>query len=234
MITKPFSAMILAAGYGKRLNPLTLTTPKPMIKINNITLLQNTIDFLFNINCQEIVINTHYKHEFINDFINKNYKHKKIILSYENKILDTAGGVKNALPLFSNNEVLVTNSDIFWTKENLVDIVKLINNYKSFEKCKLLLVSEKKAHGISKRNGDFILQKNFVKRWIFNNKLFFYSGIQMLSLKILKNYSLNKFSFNLVWDDLILNKSLYGSVMYSHWYHVGDIKGLEEAKNCNT
>ena len=85
MIPKPFSAMILAAGYGKRLNPLTLNIPKPLIKINKISLLQNTIDFLFRLNCNKIVINTHYKSEVINDFIKKNYNHKKIILLYEKK-----------------------------------------------------------------------------------------------------------------------------------------------------
>ncbi len=234
MINKPFSAMILAAGFGKRLNPLTLKMPKPMIKINNITLLQNTINILLSINCKEIVINTHYKHEYIKNFIDKNYDHKNIILSYEKEILDTAGGVKNALPLFSNNAVLVVNSDVFWREENLKDIIKLINNYKAHEQCRLLLVPEDKVHGISKKKGDFVLEKNIVKRCYSNKFYFYYSGLQILYLNILKDYSQKKFSFNLLWDDLILKQSLYGSVMNSQWYHVGDIKGLKEAKNSIT
>mgnify|MGYP001236894888 CR=1 FL=1 len=229
MIPKPFSAMILAAGYGKRLNPLTVNIPKPLIKINKISLLQNTIDFLFRLNCNKIVINTHYKSDIINDFIKKNYNHKKIILLYEKKILDTAGGVKNALSLFNRQEILVTNSDIFWKEENLTDIVKFIKNYNSHQYCKLLLVPKEKAHGINRDNGDFVLNKGQVKRWNFNEKNYFYSGLQILSLRILNDYSYKKFSFNVIWDDLILKKSLYGSVMNSHWYHVGDKKGLAEA-----
>ena len=156
------------------------------------------------------------------------------MLSYEKEILDTAGGVKNALPLFNNNKVLITNSDIFWKKENLKDIMKFINNEKSYELCKLLLVSEEKAHGLSKKNGDFFLENKSVKRWNSTKKKFYYSGLQMLCLNVLKNYSFKKFSFNLIWDDLILQKSLYGDVMNSHWYHIGDIKGLKEAKNSIT
>ena len=173
MIPKPFSAMILAAGYGKRLNPLTVNIPKPLIKINKISLLQNTIDFLFKLNCHKIVINTHYKSEVINDFIKKNYNHKKIILLYEKKILNTAGGVKNALSLFNRQEILVTNCDIFWKKENLTDIVKFINDYNSHQYCKLLLVPKEKAHGINKDRGDFALNQGLVKRWAINEKTYF-------------------------------------------------------------
>ena len=79
---KSFSAMILAAGFGKRMLPLTNKIPKPLIQINNTSLLKNCIDFLSNIGCKKIVINTHYKHNLITDFIVKNYT------ELENKVLD--------------------------------------------------------------------------------------------------------------------------------------------------
>ena len=97
---KPFSAMILAAGYGKRMLSLTNDIPKPLVKVNNVSLLKNCIDFLFKIGCKEIVINTHYKHNLISDFINQFYTTLNIKISYEKNILDTAGGVKNAIKLF--------------------------------------------------------------------------------------------------------------------------------------
>ena len=234
MASKSFSAMILAAGFGKRLRPMTLKTPKPLIKINNITLLQNTIDFLFSIDCEEIVINTHYKSRSIKNFIEKNYSQKKIILSHEKKILDTGGGVKNAVKLFNNDKVLITNCDVFLKEQNLNDIVRLIKSFQLKEKCKLLLVNKENTLGLNKNIGDFILRKGYVKRWQPNKKILFYSGIQILSLKIFKNYVLKNFSFNLIWDDLILQNSLQGIVMNSQFYHIGDQKSLKKIINSTT
>ena len=118
MLNKNISAMILAAGYGKRLLPITKKIPKPLVKINNKTLLQNTLDHLINLKCKEIIINTHYKHKKIENFIKNNYSNSSIKLSYEKKILDTGGAIKKALPLFNNNNVLILNSDIFWSSKN--------------------------------------------------------------------------------------------------------------------
>ena len=94
---KNFSAMILSAGFGKRLLPITNKTPKPLVKINNISLLKNCIDFLFNIGCKKIVVNTHFKHQLIFDFIKYNYDNSNITVLYEKDILDTGGAVKNAM-----------------------------------------------------------------------------------------------------------------------------------------
>ena len=85
---KSFSAMILAAGYGKRMLPLTKEIPKPLIKVNSVPLLKNSIDFLYKIGCKKIIINTHYKHNLISDFIkeisiNNNIK---IFMNKVNKI----------------------------------------------------------------------------------------------------------------------------------------------------
>ena len=113
-MTQSFSAMILSAGFGKRMFPLTNHIPKPLIKINNVSLLRNTIEFLFKIGCKKIVINTHFKHQLIYDFVKENYKNSNIIISYEKNILDTGGGLKNAISLFDDRNILVTNSDIFW------------------------------------------------------------------------------------------------------------------------
>ena len=226
-----FSAMILAAGYGKRMLPLTNEIPKPLIQVNNVSLLKNNIDFLLKLGCKKIVINTHYKHEQILEFIDKFYNASNILISYEKKILDTGGGVKNAINYFDSKKILVTNCDIFWTKKNAKDVKNLILNFDPLSLCKLLLVDIEKANGINKENGDFFIEKNLVKRWKPGNKIFFYSGLQILDLEILDKFKEKNFSFNKVWDYLIENKSLYGSVMKSNWYHVGDLKGLKTAIN---
>ena len=231
---KSFSAMILAAGYGKRMLSLTNEIPKPLVKVNNVSLLKNCIDFLYKIGCNQIVINTHYKHNLISDFIQENYTNYNIKISYEKDILDTGGGVKNAIKLFDNKNIIVTNSDIFWKKENEVDVINLINNFNSKEECKLLLVEKEKAYGLINELGDFSLKNNHVKRWETGDIILYYSGVQMISLNILNNFILRKFSFNDVWDFQIKKNALYGNLMLSNLYHVGDENGLKAAIYSNT
>jgi len=231
---KSFSAMILAAGYGKRMLSLTKEIPKPLIKVNNIPLLKNSIDFLYRIGCKKIVINTHYKHNLISEFIQEISINYNIKISYEKNILDTAGGVKNAIGLFDDANILVTNSDVFWKKENEADVVNLINNYNSKEECRLLLVEKEKAYGLINKVGDFSLNNNIVKRWKAGDRVLYYSGLQMISLNILNNFILSKFSFNDVWDFQIKKNALYGKLMLSNLYHIGDENGLKAAINSNT
>ena len=234
MFDKKISVMILAAGYGNRLQPLTKKIPKPLITISGKTLLQNTLNFVLKLNCREIIINTHYKHEKINDFVKKNYSKENIIISYEKELLDTGGGVKNAIPLFTNNEVLIMNSDIFWISENLKDIKNFINNYKYEQICKLLLVPKKLAHGIYNNRGDFFIKNNLIYRFKKSQKIYYYSGVQIISLNIFKQFKQKNFSFNKIWNELIDKKLIYGDIMESKWFHVGDIKGLKEAENIIT
>jgi len=231
---KSFSAMILAAGYGKRMLSLTKKIPKPLVKVNSVPLLKNSIDFLHRIGCKKIVINTHYKHNLIYEFIQEISIHYNIKISYEKNILDTAGGVKNAMKLFDDENIIVTNSDIFWKKENETDVVNLINNFYSHKECELLLVEKEKAYGLINKVGDFSLNNNLVKRWKAGEKILYYSGLQMISLNILNNFILNKFSFNDVWDFQIKKNALYGKLMLSNLYHVGDENGLKAAINSNT
>ena len=231
---KEFSAMILAAGFGKRLLPLTDKIPKPLVKVNNISLLKNSIDLLFNIGCKKIVINTHFKHQLISNFVKYNYNNSNITVLYEKNILETGGGVKNAVSLFDHDNILVTNSDIFWTKKNIHDIIKILADFNTEDQCRLLLVPKDKANGISKRNGDFSLNNNLVKRWKMKDEVFYYSGLQIVSLNILKNIKIRKFSFNSVWDKQIENQLLFGNIMNSQWYHVGDLDGLDKAIKANT
>tara|TARA_B100001540_G_C15751304_1_gene617150 strand:- start:240 stop:944 length:705 start_codon:yes stop_codon:yes gene_type:complete len=234
MTNKISSAMILAAGYGKRLQPITENIPKPLVQIKNITLLENTINFFIDLKIKHIVINTHYKSELINKFIKNRKFNSKISLVYEEEILDTAGGVKNAKKYFKDDDILITNSDIFWKKENIPCVKKFLINAKKTQLCKLLLVSKEDAFGIYKKEGDFCLNTNLITRWRHGKKIIYYAGLQIINLNILNDYSEKKISFNIVWDNLISKKDLYGEILKSKLYHVGDEKGLKKVLNSIT
>lgn len=229
-----YSGMILAAGFGKRMLPLTKYKPKPLIEINGITLLENTINFLIKLGCKEIIINTHYKHKEIINFIKLKHFKVNIKIIYEKIILDTGGAIKNAIPLFSNKHVLVVNSDIYWLNHNLKDVNSLINSYnKNFDN-HILLSTKKNSFGIHKSDGDFVIKNSLIHRFKKGDKVFFYSGLQIINIESLNFLKENKFSFNAVWDNLIHKEKLFGLLMRSKWYHVGDIHGLKIARKLHT
>jgi len=229
-----YSGMILAAGFGKRMLPLTRNKPKSLIEINGLTLLGNSINFLKKLGCKEIIINTHYKHSQIQNLINTSYDNKNIKLVHEEEILDTGGGVKNATSFFSNDNILVINSDIYWQEKNLIDAKLVIKSYAKNNNMYLLLSKKNKSYGLSKSTGDFIIKSGKVYRFNEGDEIIYYSGLQMLHTDHLKNFTNKKFSFNDVWDYLINKESLFGNIMDSDWYHVGDISGLNIAKKLDS
>ena len=225
-----FTGMVLAAGFGKRMLPLTKELPKPLIDIHGITLLNNSINFLRKLGCNKICVNSHFKYQKIKDEIDKINNKQNIILIHEKEILDTAGGVKNAIKYSENKNFIVLNSDVFWRDENINSVNLLIDQYKKNFDPSLLLVSEKNAYGIKKQFGDFSLRKNLILRFKKGDTNYFYSGLQIFNTDIFKNFDQKKFSFNIVWDYLIDKKILRGKIMHSNWYHVGDIQGLNVVK----
>ena len=236
-MTFKYSGMILAAGFGKRMMPLTLDKPKPLITIKGITLLENSINFLEFLGCDEIIINIHYKHELIQKFISKKFNKHNIKLIYENEILDTGGGIKNASSFFSHKDIIVINSDIYWHKSNLIDVkllIKLYSDNKNKKNTYLLLSEKKNSHGLNKSDGDFTINNlNEILRFKNGDKIIYFTGLQIFHLDILKKFNQKKFSVNIIWDYLIDKNSLFGMVMRSDWYHVGDIQGLNIVRKLN-
>lgn len=231
---KKFNLMILAAGYGKRMKHLTNTVPKPLLKINNKELLSYNIDFFMNLGCNKIVINSHYLHNEIKIFIEKKFSNKNINLIFEPELLNTGGGIKNALSYLGNKNFLVTNSDILWNDDNLKDINDFITEYQEIKYCKLLLVDYKKFKGLKKSKGDFKLKDNLISRWKINDPHLYFSGLQIINPNIFSQIKQDSFSMNLLWDILIKYNQLQGQITNSVVTHIGDIDSYNEIKKFNT
>ena len=140
-------AMILAAGFGKRILPLTLNCPKPLLKIGKETLLSNALKFLELFGIRQTIVNVHYLGEQIVDYINKNKFNLPIkIVKEKDKILDTGGGVLNAIQHFSNEPFIIINPDTIWNSHYLEELKLMekvfFDNQK--DKCSLLVVNKKK------------------------------------------------------------------------------------------
>ena len=230
-------AMILAAGFGKRILPLTLNCPKPLLKIGDETLLSNTLKFLELFGIKQVVVNVHYLEEQIINYINKNKFNLTIhIVKEKNKILDTGGGVLNAIQHFSNEPFLIINPDTIWSSYYLEEL-KLME--KAFfdskkNKCSLLVVNKKKSFDQSFK-GDFSLENNLIDRKDKNNLNYIYTGLQIIKPEVFSSLNTKIFSINKIWDKLIESNELYGMESNIDFLHVSTLdiyKSLLE-KNLN-
>ena len=229
-------AMILAAGFGKRINPLTLKQPKPLLKIGNETLLSNTLKFLEQLGIKLVVVNVHYLGEQITDYINKNKFNLTIkIVKEKDKILDTGGGVLNAIQYFSKEAFLIINPDTIWSSHYLEEL-KLMQKifFENKKKCLLLVVNREKSFDKSLK-GDFNLKNHLINRKNKDNLEYIYTGLQIIKPEIFSDINEKVFSINRIWDKLIANKELNAIESNIDFLHVStlDIYKALLKKNLN-
>lgn len=209
--------MILAAGLGKRMQPITLKTPKPLIQIGKKNLLERAIDLLINHGIEEIAINVYHLSDQIKDFINnKKFKAKIIISEEQNQLLDTGGGILNATRNFQKPFIAI-NPDTLWNSDYLNELKDLEDLYFREKKICLLLVRKNLSFDSSFK-GDFNLENGIVSR--SNKNEFIFTGLQILDQSAFSTIKDKIFSMNKIWDYLIENKSLVGNESKQKFYHL--------------
>jgi len=218
--------MILAAGLGKRMQPLTLKTPKPLLEINNCTLLERAINLLISHGVQEISINVHYLPEQIKSFINrKKFKVKITISNEENLLLDTGGGVLKGTQNFGDNPFFVINPDTIWSDKYSEEVKSLEKEYfKNKRPCLLLVRKELSLDNSFK--GDFNLKNNLISKDEHNQ--FIFTGLQIMKNDNLAFLNKNIFSMNEVWTKLMSENNLGGLESNQKFYHLNTIEMFEK------
>ena len=217
------TALILCAGYGKRLNPLTLKTPKPLLKLNDFTLLENTINLIIKLNIKKIKLNTYYLQDQIKEFVEKkNFKTEIEIISDGEKILDTGGGILNMIQSSDDDNFIVFNPDTVWNLDYLKIIKEMEDFYFSEKIDTILLVVEKYLSFDKNFKGDFSLTKNLLKKESINN--YIYTGCQIINKKIFDHIVNKNFSILEIWNKLISEKKLFGFKSQNKFYHVTDLE----------
>ena len=216
-------AIILGAGFGKRMRPITKKLPKPLVKINGVTLLENSIKFLSSLGIKDIVINAHHLHKEMTDFVKRKKLPAKISVVVEKrKILDTGGGILNASRKFKKQIFFVLNPDTLWRKGYKKEFRKLEKVYIKNKKPTILIVSKNKSFDRSFK-GDFNLNfKSEVLRQ--KNNKFIYTGAQIMNRSVFKKIKIKPFSINKVWDELIKNKELMGVISRQKFFHINSYK----------
>ncbi len=220
--------MILAAGLGKRMQPITLKIPKPLIQIGNKNLLERAIDLLINHGIEEIVINVHHLPEQIKDFINsKKYKAKITISDEQDMLLDTGGGILHATRSFKKPFVAI-NPDTLWSDAYHNELKDLEDLYFKKEKPCLLLVNKNLSFDSSFK-GDFNLKGVAISR--DNNNEFIFTGLQILDESVFSFIKDKIFSMNKIWDYLIENNSLVGNESKQKFYHLNTKEMFDKILN---
>ena len=224
------TALILCAGYGKRLNPVTLDTPKPLLEINNVAMLEKCIQLIKNLGIRKILINTFYlKDHFLKFLKNKNFDIDIKIIEDGKQILDTGGGILNLIKHSSEDDFIVFNPDTVWTKEYVIEINKMQEFYFSEKLKNILLLVNKNLSFDKNLKGDFNLESNLITKELEKN--YIYTGCQILSKKLFLNKTIEKFSISKIWYKLIGSRDLYGYESKQNFYHLTNLEVFKKLKD---
>ena len=221
------TALILCAGYGKRLNPLTLTEPKPLLKVNETTLLENCINLIQFLGIKKILINTFYLKEKIENFIKlKKFELDIQIIDDGEQILNTGGGILNMINSSNESDFLTFNPDTLWNKNYAEAINNMEKFYFSKEIKNVLLLVNKNLSFDKKLKGDFNLLENVIKK-DFQNDLI-YTGCQIINKDLFSSHSVSNFSISEVWNQLVSKNELYGYESIEKFYHLTNLEVYKE------
>ena len=223
------TALILCAGFGKRLNPITLDVPKPLLKINDLTLLDHCIKLIIDLDIKKILINTFYlKEKFYEFFKNHNYKVDIEVVEDGNVILDTGGGILNLIDKSNDQNFLVFNPDTIWNKKYIEEVNAMMELFFSKKIKNLLLLVNRDLSFDKDMRGDFGLQNHLINQ---KNKNFVYTGCQILNRSIIEKEKLTNFSITKIWYDLIKDNQLYGFESKIDFYHTTNLKIFKKLKD---
>ena len=223
------TALILCAGYGKRLNPITNKIPKPLLKLNDITMLEHCINTILKLKIKKIFLNTFYLEEQIFEFLKKNNFSADItIVKDGEKILNTGGGILNMMSHSLDDNFLIFNPDTYWNKNYINEINKMQDFYFKKKLENLLLLARKDLSFDKNLRGDFELKNNIITT---KKKEFIFIGCQILSKKLFKNYNINDFSITEIWNNQKNKHQLNGFESHNRFYHLTDLKIFRKLKD---
>ena len=217
------TALILCAGFGKRLKPLTSTTPKPLLELNKTTILESCINLIIKLGIGKILLNTFHLSEQISNFIeSKNFPIDIQIVEDGNEILNTGGGILNMNNHFQEDDFLVFNPDTLWSDRYIEEINKMKNFYFLNKLNNILLVTNKKFSFDTNLKGDFKLKNNFLKK--NDNNDLIYIGCQILHRSLFEKYKISSFPISEIWNKLLKKNKLNGFECSNKFYHLTNLE----------
>ena len=224
------TAFILCAGLGKRLNPMTLDTPKPLLKLNDETMLEKCINIILELGINKIFLNTFHLGNQISEFIkNKKFPIDIQIINDGNEILNTGGGILNMIKNSQDENFIIFNPDTLWSLNYLDEINNMQNLYFSNNLDNILLLTEKKKSFDTNLKGDFNLINNLLKK--DGDEHFIYIGCQILNRNLFKKYKIQNFPILSIWNELLERNKLNGFESLNNFYHLTNLEIFKKLKD---
>ena len=224
------TALILCAGFGKRLNPITLNTPKPLLEIKDVSMLERCINLIEKLGIQKILINTFYLKDQFSVFLNsKNFNIDIKIIEDGEHILDTGGGIQNMIQDSNEKDFLIFNPDTVWSNNYKDEILKMEKLYFSEKLENILLLVNKKFSFDKKLKGDFNLKNNLINKDF--EKEFVYIGCQIINKKLFIKEKIENYSILEIWNNLLDQEKLFGYESQKDFYHLTDLDIFKKLKD---
>jgi len=217
------TALILCAGFGKRLSPLTLEVPKPLLRLREITMLESCINMIIKLEAKKIFINTFHLGEQISEFIkSKNFSIDIQIVNDGKNILNTGGGILSMINHSQDNDFIIFNPDTLWQENYIDEINSMIKLYFSKRLDNILLLAKKDLSFDKNLKGDFDLRDNFLKKSDKND--FIYIGCQILNKNLFNKFKVSPFPISKIWNQLLEKNKLNGFESSNKFYHLTNLE----------
>jgi len=224
------TALILCAGFGKRLNPITLNTPKPLLEIKDVSMLERCINLIEKLGIQKILINTFYLKDQFSVFLkSKNFNIDIKIIEDGEHILDTGGGIQNMIKDSNEKDFIIFNPDTIWSNDYKDEILQMEKIYFSEKLENILLLANKKLSFDKKLKGDFNLKNNLINKEA--EKEFIYIGCQIINKKLFIKEKIENYSILEIWNNLLDQKKLFGYESQKDFYHLTDLDIFKKLKD---
>ncbi len=233
MIAAPKSAMVLAAGLGKRMRPLTATRPKPLVEVGGRSLLEWSLRTLADGGVEHVVVNVHYMADGLEAHLAARPSRIRVTISDERaELLETGGGITKALPLIEADPFLAINADNVWIDGPIGAVRLMAERWQPDEMDALLLLAPQARAHFHGNLGDFHMdpQGRLTRRRSGRVAPFAHTGLQMLSKRLFDGAPAGPFSMNLLWDRAAAEGRLFGVVHQGLWFDVGTAAAVSKTE----
>ena len=232
MIEMPHTAMVLAAGLGTRMQPLTDDTAKPLLKVAGRSMIDRLLDNLASAGVQRAIVNVHWCADQVEAHLKARQDLEIVISDERAAVLETGGGLAKARPLLGDDPIFVVNTDAFWEPTGAEPLQKLAERFdKELMDEVLLLADTKRCLGFPGA-GDFFLEETgaITRRGDAASAPWAYAGLRILKPQLYDGAPVEPFSANRIWNDLLLKGRVHGVPLDRFWLHVGDPQALKDAE----
>ncbi len=231
-VAMPDRAMILAAGLGSRMRPLTDDRPKPLVRLMGRPLIDHLLDEFTEARISKLVVNLHYCADLLETHLRQHHGFDIRFSDERDALLDTGGGVRQALPLLGLSPFFILNTDSLWAGTRISPLKLLAQSWRDEDMdCLLLLARCEGAIGYD-GVGDFYLQDDgrVLRRGSSPSVEYAHTGVCLIHPRLFAGSPEGAFSMNLIWDRALANRRLFGAELTGQWMHIGDPAAIREAE----